>query len=85
MKLLNVFPNAVTLLLAILFAGCTSSAPNGQSGIAKRTVGVAFETLQTEYWVAGFDAIKDELQKRDFEELSEVAFSQDVVAHEASP
>lgn len=28
------------------------------------TVGVAFETLQTEYWVASFEAIKEELKKR---------------------
>lgn len=28
------------------------------------TVGVAFETLQTEYWVASFEAIREELKKR---------------------
>jgi inositol transport system substrate-binding protein len=38
-------------------------------------VGVAFETLQTEYWVAGFDAIKDELASRDIEVLEAIADS----------
>ncbi|MEQ8849946.1 sugar ABC transporter substrate-binding protein [Botrimarina sp.] len=30
------------------------------------TIGVAFETLQTEYWVASFDAFRDELSERGF-------------------
>jgi inositol transport system substrate-binding protein len=34
---------------------------------------VAFETLQTEYWVASFDAIRSELQKRGIEMLEAVA------------
>jgi ABC-type sugar transport system substrate-binding protein len=36
-------------------------------------VGVAFETLQTEYWVASFEAIRDELSKRGLEMLEAVA------------
>ncbi|MCA9128453.1 MAG: sugar ABC transporter substrate-binding protein [Planctomycetales bacterium] len=51
--------------------GCTGS----KSGSAAKqgTVGIAFETLQTEYWVAGFDAIKEELEKRDFAVLEAIA------------
>lgn len=61
--------------LLTFFAGCSkSSAPSG-SKESKATIGVAFETLQTEYWVAGFDAIKDELQSRDFEVLEAIADS----------
>ncbi len=37
------------------------------------TIGVSFETLQTEYWVAGFEAIKAELQKRNIAMLDAIA------------
>lgn len=59
------------LLLFGLMAGCAGSSSGTASD--QKTVGVAFETLQTEYWVAGFDAIKDELQKRDFRVLEAIA------------
>ncbi len=63
------------LLLALGMTGCNKSdAPGAASSSArKRTVGVAFETLQTEYWVAGFEAIRAELQKRDISMLEAVA------------
>jgi ABC-type sugar transport system substrate-binding protein len=64
------------LLLCVLLAGCGGSdASDGAAAGKKRTVGVAFETLQTEYWVAGFDAIKDELERRDITVLEAVADS----------
>lgn len=37
------------------------------------SVGVAFDTLQTEYWVAGFEAIKDDLKKRNVEMVQAIA------------
>lgn len=37
------------------------------------TIGVAFETLQTEYWVASFETIKQELQKRDIDMLEAIS------------
>ena len=37
------------------------------------TIGVAFETLQTEYWVASFEAIKEELKKRNITMLAAIA------------
>lgn len=67
---------ALSLLLALLVAGCDESASNTNSSASagkKLTVGVAFETLQTEYWVAGFEAIKAELKKRDIEMVEAVA------------
>jgi len=61
--------------VAVLFAGCgKSDSPAAASGGGKKLmVGVAFETLQTEYWVAGFEAIKAELKKRDITMLEAVA------------
>ena len=69
--LLQVF----VLLAAVLLAGCgRSDSPGAAGGLGKKlTVGVAFETLQTEYWVAGFEAIKAELKKRDITMLEAVA------------
>jgi ABC-type sugar transport system substrate-binding protein len=67
------------LFSGLLFTGCNKSpeptATNDSPATAgkKLTVGVAFETLQTEYWVAGFEAIKVELKKRDITMLESVA------------
>lgn len=36
-------------------------------------IGVAFETLQTEYWVASFDAIRDDLRARGIEVIEAIA------------
>jgi len=51
---------------AAVLTGC-SQAPS------KPTVGVAFETLQTEYWVASRDAIKSELDKRGAQMIEAIA------------
>ena len=64
-SLLNLF---VTTGLLLGIVSCGSSEDAG-----KRKIGVAFETLQTEFWVAGFDAIKDELKKRDIVVLEAIA------------
>ena len=60
-----VLPLALVLPFA---AGCDrkpkAQAPGGGSGGAAgplKTVGVSFDTLQTEYWVASMDTIKAEL------------------------
>lgn len=72
----------LTAALTILLAGCDKSDSIGSSGTSPgaapqrdgaKTFGVAFETLQTEYWVAGFEAIKAELRKRDIKMLEAVA------------
>ncbi|MCW5558832.1 MAG: sugar ABC transporter substrate-binding protein [Verrucomicrobiae bacterium] len=67
------------LLLALtgLVAGCDrSKAPAAQDATTTNlplTIGVAFETLQTEYWVAGYEAIKAECAKRGFKVIEAVA------------
>lgn len=53
--------------LAGLAGGC-SRPPDG-----RLVIGVAFETLQTEYWVGSFEALKAELQRRDIEMIEAVA------------
>jgi ABC-type sugar transport system substrate-binding protein len=55
------------LLLPFLFAGCRESGPK------KPTIGVSFETLQTEFWVAGFDAIKTECAAAGYDAVEAVA------------
>lgn len=69
------FSQLFAVLAAVLLAGCgKSDSPGASSGGGRKlTVGVAFETLQTEYWVAGFEAIKAELKKRDITMLEAVA------------
>jgi inositol transport system substrate-binding protein len=56
------------LLLAVLLIGCGTSGDSGQP-----TVGVAFETLQTEYWVASRNAIEAELKKRNARMVEAIA------------
>jgi ABC-type sugar transport system substrate-binding protein len=70
--------------LLLLFVGC-SKADKGQSANKPNdsasakgdqpqvTIGLAFETLQTEAWVAGFEALKAECEKRGFKVLEAVA------------
>jgi len=52
------FLRILMLSLAVI-VGCSRVGPR-----PALTVGVAFEILQTEYWVASFEAMKDELNRR---------------------
>ena len=65
------------LLLVSVLVGCGKPAnetpAGGDTEAPRLTVGVNFETLQTEYWVAGFEAIKAELAKRNFRIVESVA------------
>ena len=62
------------LFLIVVLVGGTGCKPSGSAKSDETlTVGVAFETLQTEYWVAGFEAIKTELAKRDIKVLEAIA------------
>ena len=73
--LLGSFASLALICQLFLLAGCGDS-PDGGSGEAKKTtIGVNFETLQTEYWVAGFEAIKAELAKRDVNLVESIADS----------
>ena len=53
----------------IAAVGCGS----GSNADKKPVVGVAFETLQTEFWVAGLDAIKAECEQRGYTVVETVA------------
>jgi ABC-type sugar transport system substrate-binding protein len=69
---------ALSLAGTLLFAGCGKKpAPENSTPLAagrkKITIGVAFETLQTEYWVAGFEAVRRELAQRGYTMLEAVA------------
>ena len=52
--------------LLALWAGCSREGPSVR-------IGVAFETLQTEYWVASFEAVRAELDRRGIEMIEAVA------------
>jgi ABC-type sugar transport system substrate-binding protein len=51
--------SALLALLALAFVCC-------QAKPAQPTIGVAFETLQTEFWVAAIDAIRKDLDERHY-------------------
>ncbi len=63
--------------MAFCVVGCgksdSPSTSGGDPAGKQLTVGVNFETLQTEYWVAGFEAIKAELKKRNIQIVESVA------------
>src|SRR5687767_11081452 len=70
MKLFRFIP----AFLAVLLFGCGKPesgehAPGTFATNKQLTIGVSFKTLQTEYWVAGFEAIKSELKKRNIQVL----------------
>ncbi len=54
------------ILVQLLFIGCYKDRD-------KPLIGISFETLQTEYWVASADAIKEECEKRGWDYLLAVA------------
>jgi ABC-type sugar transport system substrate-binding protein len=66
------------VLLACWLAGCGKSgspetASGGSSPEKQLTVGVSFETLQTEFWVAALDAFKAELNRRNIKMIQAIA------------
>ena len=63
----------VVAAIALLVGGCAPSTSVNEDGSKKLTVGIAFDSLQTEYWVAGFEAIEEELKKRNIEVLEAIA------------
>jgi ABC-type sugar transport system substrate-binding protein len=69
----------VATLIAAAMSGCGREGPAstdaGPAPSSDRplTLGIAFETLQTEYWVAGYEAIKAEATQRGFKVLEAVA------------
>jgi len=70
----NISLSFIAGILALAASGCSKPKDaTTDSGTKQLTIGVAFETLQTEYLVAGFEAIKAELKKRDIAKLEAVA------------
>jgi ABC-type sugar transport system substrate-binding protein len=65
------------LALMSLLAGCgkpAEPAASGRGPAAKQlSIGISFETLQTEFWVAALDALRSELKRRNIEMLEAVA------------
>ncbi len=68
---------AILVLGTVLPPGCdrSKSANDAAGGGKQLTIGVSFETLQTEYWVASLDAIKSELDKRGMAMVQAIADS----------
>lgn len=61
-------------LIAGLFAVAACKRSDTRSSDSEQlTIGVSFETLQTEFWVAAFDAFRDELKSRNIRVLEAVA------------
>jgi ABC-type sugar transport system substrate-binding protein len=64
------------LSLVCILAACNksdSSAGGGSSAGRQLTIGVAFETLQTEGWVAGFEKLKSECARQNIRMLEAIA------------
>lgn len=62
----------VLISSALLLNACAPQNADPAAG-KQLTIGVAFETLQTEYWVASYEAIKEELRKKNFKMLEAIA------------
>ena len=59
---------SVYFLLIVFFTACQPKEDNN-----RLTIGISFETLQTEYWVASIEAIKAECKERNIHYLEAVA------------
>ena len=66
-------PMSTRLLRILVFSVVMVVACNRVGPRPGLTIGVAFEILQTEYWVASFEAMKDEMNKRGITMLEAIA------------
>ncbi len=57
----------------LFLVSCGKGPEAGASGEKQLTIGVAFETLQTEFWVAALNAFKEEASKRNIKVLEAIA------------
>lgn len=60
-------------ILLSTFTGCGKKETAAPDGPQPLTIGVSFETLQTEFWVAALDAFKAELEKRNIKMVQAIA------------
>jgi ABC-type sugar transport system substrate-binding protein len=65
------FSAAVILSLGLLTA--CNRQDSASAGGGQLSVGVAFDTLESEYWVVGFEALRAELAKRDIKMVEAIA------------
>ncbi|HEX8204088.1 MAG TPA: sugar ABC transporter substrate-binding protein [Isosphaeraceae bacterium] len=63
----------VVALAAAALSSCSGATAPSAGGTRPLTIGVAFETLQTEYWVASFEAIRSNLDGRGIRVLEAIA------------
>jgi ABC-type sugar transport system substrate-binding protein len=69
-------PTCLVLFLAPALTACNKSDSGGggkSAGQSQLTIGVAFETLQTEGWVAGFEKLKSECARQNIKMLEAIA------------
>ncbi|MCX8157268.1 MAG: sugar ABC transporter substrate-binding protein [Verrucomicrobiae bacterium] len=59
--------------LFLLTGGCQKSDPPTTAGKPSLTIGVSFETLQTEFWVAALEAFKAECGRRNYKMIQAIA------------
>jgi ABC-type sugar transport system substrate-binding protein len=64
---------AASLLTSCGKSGSSEGTPGGSSQEKQLTVGVSFETLQTEFWVAALEAFKAELNRRNIKMIQAIA------------
>jgi ABC-type sugar transport system substrate-binding protein len=66
---------ALAVATLLVLTGCHKPADTAgtQEGEKKMTIGVSFETLQTEFWVAALDAFRSELAKHKISMLEAIA------------
>ncbi|TBL76538.1 sugar ABC transporter substrate-binding protein [Paenibacillus thalictri] len=74
---------ALLLLAVSVMSGCSDgsakpgtaapAANDAAKGKKKLKIGVSFETLQTSYWVVGFNAIKKDIQDRGYDVVEAIA------------
>jgi ABC-type sugar transport system substrate-binding protein len=60
-------------LAAVLLATVAAFGPSCQPRPTRPAIGVAFETLQTEFWVAAIDAIRADLASRGYDMVEAIA------------
>ena len=67
------FAAFVALAALVFFTSCGRQEPASADSPAQLTIGLSFETLQTEFWVAALDAFRADLKQRGIRVVEAVA------------